>query len=170
MLKYAMIGMTAVVLAGSGAAQEPLKPGPEHKLLEKLAGEWTMVMTSGGKEFKAASKHEMTLGGLWLSGTLEGKVEGRKYEARRLDGYDPVKKKYVNVWVDSDLTSPVVTEGTYDAATKTLTQTGEGPGFDGKPMKHTWITTFKTDDAYDLTIRLGDVKEPALTVAYKRKN
>ena len=94
---------------------------------------------------------------------------GRKYTAQRLDGYDPAKKKYVSVWIDSNLTSPVVTEGTYDESTKTLTQTGDGPGFDGKPTKHKWVSVMKDDDTFDLTVFFGDAKEPALSVAYRRK-
>ena len=128
-----------------------------------------MVMSSGGKESKAVSAHKMTLGGLWLSSTLEGEIAGRKYSAQRLDSYDPVKKKYISVWVDSSTTSPTVTEGIYDEAKKTLTQVGDGLGFDGKPTKHTWVTTLKDEDTFDLSIFFGEVKEPALTVIYKRK-
>ncbi len=162
-------GVVSLLLAGIVGGQEPPKPGPEHDLLKKFAGDWTMVMSSGGKESKAAATHKMTHGNLWLSSSLEGEISGQKYTAQRLDSYDPFKKKYVSVWVDSTTTSPTVTEGTYDEAKKTLTQTGDGLGFDGKPTKHTWVTVMKADDTFDLTIYFGEVKEPALTVVYKRK-
>jgi hypothetical protein len=169
MKTFLMAGVLSTLLFSLVAVQEPPKPGPEHDLLKKFAGDWTMVMSSGGKESKATATHKKTLGELWLSSSLEGEIAGRKYTAQRLDSYDPFKKKYVSVWVDSTTTSPTVTEGSYDEAKKTLTQVGEGLGFDGKPTKHTWVTVLKDDDTFNLTIYFGDVKEPALTVLYKRK-
>jgi hypothetical protein len=44
----------AAVLAGSAAAQELPKPGPEHKLLQKLEGTWDTTMTVDGKEHKGS--------------------------------------------------------------------------------------------------------------------
>jgi hypothetical protein len=166
---YLIAGLLCAVFASLVQSQGPPRPGVEHELLKKFAGEWTMVMSSMGKESRATSAHSMTHGGLWLTSSLEGEIAGQKYSAQRLDSYDAAKKKYISVWVDSTTTSPTVAEGTYDEAKKTLTQTGEGIGFDGKPTKHTWVTTFKSDDSFDLTIFFGESKTPALSVVYTRK-
>jgi Protein of unknown function (DUF1579) len=111
----------------------------------------------------------MDLGGLWLTGTFEGEFAGMKFSGRGLDSYDAMKKKYIGIWVDSMSTSPMVSEGTYDKEKKTLTMTGEGPGPDGKPTKHTMVTEYKDDDTMVMNMSMGDAKEPMFTITFKRK-
>jgi hypothetical protein len=65
--------------------------------------------------------------------------------------------------------SPMVMEGTYDKATKTLTLEGEGPGMDGKPTKHKSISVMPDDDTINFSMYMGDTKEPSFTIVYKRK-
>jgi hypothetical protein len=169
MKAYLWSGLLMVVFSSTVLAQAGGKPTPEQDVLKKFVGEWSMVMTTHGQESRATSTHKLALGGLWLSSQLEGEIAGQKYSAQRLDSYDPIQKKYISIWIDSNQTRPVVTEGTYDAASQTLTQTGDGFGFDGKPAKHKWVTVMKGNDSFDLTVYFGEVKEPALTVVYKRK-
>ena len=52
-----------------------------------------------------------------------------------LESYDPVKQKHISIQVDSLSTAPMILEGAYDKANNTLSQTGEGRDFDGKPEK-----------------------------------
>jgi hypothetical protein len=66
-------------------------------------------------------------------------------------------------------TSPLVMEGTYDAAKKTLTMSGTAPGMDGKPEKYTAVTVMPDDDTINFAMHMGDSKEPAFTITYKRK-
>src|SRR5687768_222046 len=126
----------ALVVAGLAAApavqaQEFPKPGPEHELLKKLEGSWEATAKGGPAETKGTMTWKMDLGGLWLISKFEGDFAGQKFHGHGMDSYDPHKKKYVGVWVDSMSTSPLVMEGTFDKDKKTLTMTGEGPGMDG---------------------------------------
>jgi len=150
-------------------AQEPAKPGPEHANLKKLVGTWDTTMKMGGQETKGIATYKMDLGGLWLVSTFEGSIGADKFSGRGFDSYDAGKKKYVGVWFDSMSTSPMITEGTYDQATKTMTMTGEGPGMDGKPMKHKMVSVMPDDDTMNFAMYMGDVKEPMFTILYKRK-
>jgi hypothetical protein len=159
----------AVVFCGSALAQEPPKPGPEYDLLKKQVGSWTVTMKAEGMDVKGSMVYKMELGGLWLVGSLESELGGMKFYGRSLDSYDPVKKKYVSIWVDSMITTPMILEGTYDKEKKTLTMSGEGPGMDGKPIKWKSVSVIPDDDTINLTMYMGDAKEPAFTVAYKRK-
>jgi hypothetical protein len=160
----------AVVLAAPAArAQEPPKPGPEHEVLKKMVGTWDVTMKMDGMEIKGVMTYKMDLGGLWLAGRLESEFGGMKFSGQSLDGYDPVKKKYVGVWVDNMSTSPMLMEGTYDKATKTITTTGEGPGMDGKPTKYKGVTKLTDDDTINFEMYMGDGKAPAFTVLYKRR-
>lgn len=150
-------------------AQEPPKPGPEHAMLKKMVGTWDATMKFGGMESKGVSVYKMELGGLWLASTFEGDFGGMKFSGKGLDTYDAAKKKYVAVWADSMSTQPMFMEGTYDKDTKTITMTGEHPGPDGKPTKFKSTSVMKDDDTMHFSMYMGDGKEPAFEITYKRK-
>jgi hypothetical protein len=146
------------------------KPGPEHKVLAKLVGTWESTMKMGGeKESKGTMTYKMDLGGLWLAGTLKSELFGTKFTGKSLESYSPAKKKYVSIWVDNMSTAPVIMEGTYDNEKKTMTMAGEGPGMDGKPMKYRSVTKMLDANTMEMSMYMGDGKEPAFTVTYKRK-
>jgi hypothetical protein len=159
----------AAVLAAPTFAQEGPKPGPEHKLLKKQEGTWETTMKAGGMEYKGTVTYKMELGGMWLVGTLESDLFGQKFWGKGLDSYDQAKKKYVSVWVDSMSASPVMMEGTYDKEKKTMTMAGEGPGMDGKPAKYKSVSKMPDDDTLVMTMHIGDGKDPAFIITYKRK-
>jgi hypothetical protein len=159
----------AVLVAPAATAQEFPKPGPEHEVLKKLEGNWDLVMKFGGMETKGTVTYKMELGGLWLTGNLESEIFGTKFQGKSLDGYDATKKKYVGVWVDSMSNSPMFMEGTFDKEKKTLTMTGDGPGMDGKPTKFKAVSIMPDDDTINFSMYMGDGKEPAFTITYKRK-
>ena len=161
----------AAVLAFAPAvrAQEPPKPGPEHEVLKKMAGDWTLTMKFGGMETKGTVTYKMDLGGLWLASSLESELFGAKFQGRGMDSYDAAKKKYVSYWFDSMATSPVVMDGDYDKEKKTLTLEGTGPGMDGKPAKYKSVSTMPDDDTINFSMYVGGVADPAFTIVYKRK-
>ncbi len=176
MSKIHRIGLAVVstfAIAATAAAQEAPKPGPEHDRLKQLEGNWDVVMKFGDTETKGKVVYKMELGGLWLVAQFEGEfAPGQKFSGRGLDSYDPAKKKYVSVWIDSMSTSPVVSEGNYDKEGKLLTMTGEGPGQDGKPTKYKMTTEHKDKDNLLFTMfgAGADGKEMTMfTIAYKRR-
>jgi hypothetical protein len=167
--RFGPVGMALVLLAPAAGAQEPPKPGPEHELLKKWVGTWDTTMKVMGGEVKGVAIYKMELGGLWLASTYEGEFGGMKFQGRGLDSYDAAKKKYVGVFVDSMSTSPLVMEGTYDKAKKTLTMEGEGPGMDGKPTKYKSVAEWKDDNTVVFSLYVGGEKEPGFTITYKRR-
>lgn len=159
----------AVTVTVPGFAQEPPKPGPEHEVLTKLVGTWDITLKVGGMESKGTVVYKTDLGGLWVTSRLECDLLGQKFSGRGLDSYDAGKKKYVGVWVDSMSTTPLVMEGTYDAAKKTMTMIGDGPGPDGKPTKQKTVTVMPDADTLHFSMYTGDSTEPSFTAVYKRK-
>jgi hypothetical protein len=151
------------------SAQEPAKPGPELDVLKKLEGSWDTTMKVEGKESKGTVVYKMELGGLWLTGALESNLFGQKFSGRSLDTFDAAKKKYTGIWVDSMGTAPVLMEGTYDKEKQAMTMAGEGPGMDGKPAKYRSVTKFSDANTVEMTMFIGDTKEPSFTIIYKRK-
>lgn len=162
--------VAAVVFATPAVkAQDAPKPGPEHEVLKKMVGDWTLTMKFGGMETKGTVNYKMEVGGLWLVSNLEAELFGAKFQGKGLDSYDPTKKKYVSVWIDSMGTSPMLLEGDFDKAAKTLTLAGTGPGMDGKPTKYKSVSKMPDDDTIDFTMYVADGKDPAFTIVYKRK-
>jgi hypothetical protein len=170
MRKVAVLAVVAALALGIRAqAQEVPKPGPEYKILKARVGTWETTMKAGGMENKGTTTFKMELGGLWLVGSLESDLGGQKFYGKSLDSYDAKKKKYIGVWVDSMGTTPLMMEGTYDTAKKTITMIGEGPGMDGKPAKWRSVSHMPNPDTIEMSMYVGGGKEPMFTVTYKRQ-
>jgi hypothetical protein len=148
-------------------------PGPEHARLKKMEGAWDAVMTEpDGKKTKGEMNYKMECGGLWLASDFKGEHMGKPFHGKGLDSYDPTKKKYVGVWVDSWITSPLHMEGTYDEKTRTATSTGECNGPDGKPMKMRMVSKTIDDDheTFEMYMTGPDGKETkGATIDYTRR-
>ena len=138
-------------------------------MLQKQVGTWETTMKVAGTESKGIATYKMDLGGLWLVSTFEGQLMGAKFSGRGFDSYDPAKKKYVGVWIDSMSASPLTMEGNYDAAKKTMTMEGTAPGMDGKPTTYKAVSQMPDDDTINFSMYVGGGKEPEFTILYKRK-
>lgn len=135
-------------------AQEGVKPGPEHALLKESVGTWDASVKAGsGDTTKGTCTCAIGLNNLWLFEHFKGEVAGMPFEGRGATSYDPAKKKFVNIWIDSMSASPMVSEGTYDKATKTMTLYGNMPMPDGKTMKATLTTVAKDVDTKVFTLK-----------------
>ena len=118
-------------------------PGENHKVLASLAGEWNVVqkmwMAPGQPpmESKGRARQTMTLGGRYLRQEFEGSMMGGPFSGEGSTGYDNITKKFVSTWGDTWSTGIMVLTGDYDAASKTLTLTGDITDVDGtkKPFK-----------------------------------
>jgi hypothetical protein len=162
----------AAPAAEKAAAQMPPspKPGPEHANLKKLVGTWdaTVEMVDGSAPpSKGTETNTAIADGLWIVTDFKSQMGPAPFEGHGVEGYDTTKKKYVSTWVDSMTTSVMVGEGTYDAASKTATDTIEGPGPDGKPMKMKATTEWKDDDTRVFTMFNGE--KPSMKITYKRR-
>lgn len=150
--------VVSVLLLTSGAlvfrtqSQEMPAPGPEHEALKAFVGKWDAKTKVGGELSQGTITYRLECGGLWLASEFQGNFGGMKFEGRGLDGYDPVKKKYVSVWVDSMSYRPTLFEGEMDSAGKILTMYGEGPGPEGQVMKFKGVTKLRDKDHMDFTM------------------
>jgi hypothetical protein len=159
----------ALLFAGVIVAQPPeVKPGPEHEVLKGMAGTWTgkMKMTGGSDESDVRAVYRMECNGLWLTSDFRTKFGDQPFQGKGFDSYDPASKKYKTVWIDSMSTKPMFMEGTFDPATKTLTQSGMGTGPEGKEVMHKMVTTITDKDNMTAKMWMGDAE--AFTITYKR--
>jgi Protein of unknown function (DUF1579) len=161
------------LLAPAALAQPPLpKPGPEHEHLKKMEGTWEATIKTPEGESKGTMVYKMDLGGLWLVSNFTADFGGMKFKGKGIDGYDPAKKKYVSVWVDSMTPTLMIFEGNFDKEGKVFKQFGEGPGMDGKLTKLKSVTEMKDDDSMVFTMSSKDNEgkdQTMLTIMYKRK-
>lgn len=119
---------------GSGPADASAslpKPASEH--LERLAaavGDWNVVTTctvpgQGEVKEQGTERVQPICGGKWFWSDFTGTMMGQPFEGHSLLGYDTTKQQYVGVWLDSMSPTHALTWGTYDAAKKQWTFTGE---------------------------------------------
>ncbi len=150
------------------------KPGPEHKILEKIAGSWEATvehMAPGAPpaEPVKGSETAKVLGGLWVVGDFQSEWMKNPFQGHWISGYDPAKKKYVGIWVDTMSSGVYSSEGTYDAATKTMTEWMEGQGPGGKIVKMKAVTVWKDDDTRVFSMYDEGKDTPSMRITYERK-
>ncbi len=168
----ATIALGMLAAAARLTAQGPeVKPGPEHEKLKQAEGTWDVTMKVKGLESKGTATFKMGMGGLWLLESFKADFGNMPFEGRGATSYDAGKKKYVNVWIDSVATVPMVSEGTYEEATKTLTFTGEMPGPGGKNMPVTMAMVAKDADTkvFTLNASMDGKQMEMLQITYKRR-
>jgi Protein of unknown function (DUF1579) len=162
---------TVLLVAAPLTAQQPPKAGPEHEQFKEWEGTWDATIKSMGGESKGVGTWKVGLGGLWLLEHFKADL-GMPFEGHGGTSYDPATKKYVNVWIDSMSTRPMMSEGTYDKSTKTLTMVGDMPLPDGKAMKVTMTSVTKDADTKTFTLtgaEPGGKQIEMLHITYKRR-
>jgi hypothetical protein len=108
------------------------KPGAEHEMLKSRVGKWTgkgkFWMSPEAPPMESAIDSEYSLiMDRYLANTTHSDMMGMPFEGHGLTAFDNIKKKYMGTWIDNCATGIMSMEGTYDAASKTMTMTGEGP-------------------------------------------
>ncbi|MDQ6622941.1 MAG: DUF1579 domain-containing protein [Verrucomicrobiota bacterium] len=121
---------------------EMSKLNDNHKLLASLDGNWTYTVkfwmngdpTSKPDESKGTATRKSIMGGRYVvmnvSGKMQmpgpdGKMKDVDFTGMGTEAYDNAKQKFVGTWLDSMGTGIMMSEGTYDAASKTFTYTGD---------------------------------------------
>lgn len=163
----------ALLLSTGARAQEfqPVKPGPEHAKMKQLEGTWDAKVESEGKESKGTMIYKMGLGGLWMFEQFQGEFGGMKFEGRGASTYDPQKKKYINIWIDSMSTTPMLSEGNFEKNGR-MVMKGQMPQPDGKMVQSTMTTEMKGDNDMVFTMSVPGPDGKAMTmmkITYKRQ-
>ncbi len=172
MPKMLLALVCCVVLGGlPAAAQAPAKPAPEMDALKKFEGSWDVTVLFNGQEMRGTSVYKLGFGGFWLTQDYTGDFGGMKFEGRGSTGYDPNKKKYVGTWIDSMSPALTIMEGEFSNDGKTYTETGEGPGPDGKPAKMKNVCEFTGNDTMVFNMYMvNDGKQvEVMKLTYKKK-
>jgi Protein of unknown function (DUF1579) len=131
---------------------ELAKLNENHKLLADLAGTWSYTVkmwmnpdpSAKPEEYKGTAVRKPMMDGRYFVMDVSGKMQmpgpdGKKkdmtFKGMSFEGYDNVKQKFVSSWIDNMGTGIMLSEGTYDPATKTFTYNAEGEFIPGMKQK-----------------------------------
>jgi hypothetical protein len=118
------LGLQAQEPGYQGVPAAPKDHAGAVKVLKQFEGEWDFGMKSSlpGKEAKSGQGTEnarMAYGGQWLRCEDEGAdAAGKPFSGQCIIGYDPHKKKYTGLWIDSESPKMRSFEGDVDSSGK----------------------------------------------------
>jgi hypothetical protein len=151
----------------------PPAPGPEHAVLARDVGTWdaelTIRMGGAAQESRGVQVCRLVCGGLWLVVDFVNETTG--FDGHGVFGYDPQKKKYVGTWVDPMRTFLAPMDGTWDAATKTMSYVVHHVGPQG-PMEWREVTESvdeKTRVCRTFMAPPGVAEVEVMTATYRRR-
>jgi hypothetical protein len=155
------------------------KPGPAHKVLDALAGEWNvearfwMAPDAPPTESKGTSSVRWIHGGRFVHEDFSGTLMGKPFHGTGITGYDNTKQKYVNVWLDDMATGIVCSDGTLGSDGKALTFEGkiDCPITGEKDKRVKTVLRIESRDKHTLEMHdpsLGD-KSKTGEIVYTRK-
>jgi hypothetical protein len=167
---------------------EMAKLNENHKMLADMVGTWNYTVTmwmnpdpnAKPETSKGTSVTNSMMNGRFfvtnVTGKMEmpgadGKMKNVTFKGMGIDGYDNAKQKFVGSWVDSMGTGIMMSEGTYDAATKTLTYNAEytmAPGMVQKIREVVKITD-KDHHTFEWYENRGGEEKKTMEIVYTRK-
>ncbi|MFQ5876387.1 MAG: DUF1579 domain-containing protein [Acidobacteriota bacterium] len=156
------------------------QPGEHHAHLAKLAGTWDAVVKNwtGGPDAeptvsRGTAVQKLALGGRFLQTTFTGEYMGQKFEGIGISGYDNLKRKHTDIWIDSMGTFMYPSEGTCEEDGKVLRMSGSyiNPATGSEETMRS-ITRIISDDKYvvEMFATTPDGKEfKNLEIVYTRR-
>lgn len=139
------------------AWEQASKPGPHHKALEAMAGNFKYVnkfkmdpsaeWTTSEGEYSG----EMIMDGKFLAVNVKGPMMGMDFNGMGVLGYDNTLKKHVSGWIDNMGTGVMRSEGTCDGACKTITFEGDMiDPMTGKPCAYKYVYEIQSNDNFTM--------------------
>ena len=172
-----LLGFALAPAIGAAQAPQMPTPGPEHALLKEDVGTWDAtieVLMPGAPPGTSAGVEVNTLGcgGLCLSTEFKGTVMGAPFQGAGVTTWDPQKKVYVGSWSDSMTAGLALSEGTWDAAKKTMSATMLTPDGAGGTVKLRSVVEYTPDGkrVFSLFMPGPDGKDvPSMRITYARQ-
>jgi hypothetical protein len=162
--------------------KEASTPGAAHKVLEPMAGNWKYTSKwweaadAKPEETTGTSNMKMILDGRFLQAEYKGKAMGMPFTGIGMTGYNNISGKYETLFLDNMATAMMHGEGTFDAATKTLSESGEHacPFTESKKAQYRaeWKITDKNNMTYTMYGHGMDGKAPefkTMEMVFKRR-
>jgi hypothetical protein len=181
-IKYWLHGVVLVMVAAAMTAEsvaqqkdEGGKPGPEHKRLEKLVGTYNAkvrVYLEPGKppsESTGTMVRTLMFGGRYLREDFKGDVGGQQFQGMGIVGYDYILRKYMSVWLDSESTDMMISQGTYNDATKTFTYESDQGDLKARDVLRIVSDNEQFFEMFRTPVEKGAKEFKVLDIRYTRK-
>ena len=157
--------------------QTYMTPGPEHEMLAGMVGEWegdiTMWMdpSQPPQTMKGTTTYESVMDGRYIIGKYTGMMMGMPFTGMDLTGFDNALKVYQNIWIDNMGTGMMITEGTYDKESNTITYKGKmvTPNGSKVGVKNVITLIDKDHSTFDMFVDMGAGETKSMEIKYKRK-
>jgi Protein of unknown function (DUF1579) len=166
---------------------EMSKLNENHKLLASMDGNWTYAIktwmnpdpNAAPQQSKGTATRKSIMGGRFVvmdvTGKMQmpdetGKMKDMQFKGMGVEGYDNVKQKFVASWIDNMGTGIQSSDGTYDAATKSLTYTSEIEMMPGMkmPVREVIKLTDKDHMSLEWYENHGGQEKKTMEIAYTR--
>lgn len=181
LIPYLFVMMVAARIGAQESKQkDPVDfaaPGPMHKILEKMVGQWTVEVNYKIGSFEGKStaecKASMQMDGRFLRRSYASQMNGQPFLVEQTIGFDTLRKEYFEWQIESNNTGRLETKGKWDEKSKAIVCNGSS--FDPTTMNPATLTTKTILDSEDqFTIewwmKVGDAPATkSVTLVHKRK-
>jgi hypothetical protein len=124
-------------------------PGQEHKLLERMAGSWSLAVKyrmnadAPVVESEGTCQRKWILGNRFLLEEFDGGSLAVPFQGLAIYGYDAFEQKYTSAWVDTTNTAITTSLGTCRDSCETVAFTGRhGDPWTGVKRDSRGVTRF----------------------------
>ncbi len=150
------------------------RPGPMHKHLAFMVGEWTtdgtFNMAAGPQKSKGTSTVKWVNGGRYLDIAYHGPFAGMDYKGRGYMGHNNPKKQFEMVWLDNFGSGMDFKTGTCSADGKVITLKGF---WESEMGKFATRQVYKSVDANSWVmssyVKMGETEMKEMEIIYTRK-
>jgi hypothetical protein len=145
---------------------------PGITLATAVAGTWQVEANIEGMPPSTGTSTFRTVAKQWSVEEFKGDFGGMPYEGVGITGWDAKKEKMVGVWAGSEEAKLEVSEGAWDAATRTLTNDAQEMDLGAGPFQAVGTMTIVDDDHMTFTMRRVGAEEgaaPVMDFRYTRK-
>ena len=158
------------------AWMQSMTPGPMHEMLAHRVGNWTaevkmwMDPSQPPTTSQATTVCEAMLGGRYFKSIHTGDMMGMPFEGFEISGYDNVKKQFFTIWIDNMGTGIMMSTGSYDEASKTLTLTGQMTEPMGSEMMVREVIKIIDNDhsTFEMYVDMGGQEVKNMEISYTR--
>jgi hypothetical protein len=156
------------------------KPGPAHRALEPLVGEWEaevklwMSPDAPPTTTKATAKSTWVMNKRFVQQEFNGEFMGKPFRGLSFTGYDNTKQKYNSVWIDDMHTMMVTSEGESKDGNKviTLESTYDCPitGEKNKPSRQVYRIIDRDKHVFEMHDPSRGSNSKTMEITYTRKS
>lgn len=158
--------------------QNYMTPGPEHKMLMEMVGEWEgdismwMDPSQPPQTMTGTTKYESIMDGRYIVGHYSGMMMGMPFNGMDITGFDNALKVYQNIWIDNMGTGMMFLDGTFDKKSNTLTYKGKMVTPSGAKIDVRTVLKIEDKDhsTYQMFANEGKGEMKTMEIKYKRKS